>query len=48
MAELICHVSFIFPFRCHAAADVALGLVDIKQLAHLCVKCGVNGAESFG
>ena len=42
-----CLFAFIFSSCCHAAADVTLGLVDIKQLPHLMIKRGIYCFESL-
>lgn len=44
---MTCLSALIFSSCRHAAADVALGLVDIKQLPHLMIQCGVNCFQSL-
>ena len=35
-------LALVFSACSHAAADMPLGLIDIKQLAHLMIQCRAN------
>lgn len=40
--------ALIFSACGHAAADMPLGLIDIKQLAHLMIQCRANRFQPLG
>ena len=41
-------LALVFSACSHAAADMPLGLIDIKQLAHLMIQCRANRFQPLG